>query len=567
MKSVDVIIIGSGAAGLVAAQEVASSGCEVVLLSKGQTGRSGATATITGDISVDGRTMSNVLGLKGDTGDSEELFYAETLKAGAYLNDRLLAEDLVRHVGGEVKRLMDDGLKVIGIGHAPGHTRPRGVLISGMQVLQILARKAVASGVKFRDEFYVTEIMKISDGAGGIAGIDLRTGRVEFLAAKAVVIATGGGMMVHPVTTAPEELVGDGYRMALAAGAELVNMEMVQFLPCCLLNPPLWRGIQFPWIIGPQSGTRAWLLNRYGERFMARYDPERMETSTRDIISIACVREVQEGRGSPGGGVFMSWAHLPHDILDFLPQWYGKPLLRESWQWEGFDFAPLVARIKQGFAVEVAPASHFYMGGIRTDRSGSSAVPGLFVCGEAAGGVHGANRLSGNACSQFLVQGRAVGSAAARFAKRNSLLQIPEVARRDVQAQIEAPLSRPNGLAPHEVYARVQAIANDGLNVLRTGPALTRALEEIRDIRRNDIPSLGSRSNERRYNRNWIDVHEVTSAALTVETIALSALIRTESRGAHYRDDFPALDDTQCRHSVISQGSSELNIRSEPVPA
>ena len=126
--------------------------------------------------------------------------------------------------------------------------------------------------------------------------------------------------------------------MALRAGAELIDMEMMQFLPCCLAEPPIWRGIQFPWLIGPQSGTRAWLLNKHGERFMERYDKERMEMSTRDIISIACAREVLDGRGGPNGSVYMSWAHLPHNVLDYLAEWYGKPHLRSNWFWEGFDF-------------------------------------------------------------------------------------------------------------------------------------------------------------------------------------------------------------------------------------
>jgi succinate dehydrogenase/fumarate reductase flavoprotein subunit len=468
---------------------------------------------------------------------------------------------MVRNVGREVKTLMEAGLKVVGIGHAPGHRHPRGVLISGMQILQILTRKAAGAGVKFRDEFYVTDLLRQGDRVVGISGIDLRTGEIQTLAAKAVILATGGGMMVHPVRTAPEELVGDGYRMAVRAGAELVNMEMVQFLPCCLVNPPLWRGIQFPWIIGPQSGTRAWLLNRYGERFMARYDPERMESSTRDIISIACVREVLEGRGGPGGGVFMSWAHLPHDILDFLPQWYGKPLLRSNWQWEGFNFAPLVARIKQGHAVEVAPASHFYMGGVRTDANCATSVEGLFACGETAGGLHGANRLSGNACSQFLVQGRTAGNAAARHAQRNARSEIAASTVRDLAADIEAPLLRDDGVAPHELAARVQAVANEGLNVTRDGPDIEKALEAIRRLRREDIPRVYSRSKDRRYNRNWIDAHEVTSAALTVEAIALSALARTESRGAHYRSDFVDQNDSFRSHGVVSETGGTLTLR------
>jgi succinate dehydrogenase/fumarate reductase flavoprotein subunit len=551
LKRVDVAVLGSGAAGLLAATEASIHGARAVVLTKGQVGRSGATATITGDISVDGATIKR-LGLAGNATDSVEQFYQDTLAGGAQLNDPVLAGAMVEDVGAEVGLLLEAGLKVSGIGHAPGHRYPRGVLVSGMQMLQILTRNAIKAGVLFRDEFYATDILVGNDGAAaGIAGIDLRSGCPAGVEAASVVLATGGGAMAYPITTAPEELVGDGYRMAFEAGAELIDMEMVQFLPCCLVDPPLWRGIQFPWIIGPQSGTRAWLLNRYGERFMERYDPARMEMSTRDIVSIACVREVLEGRGGPAGGVFMSWAHLPRDILDFLPQWYGKPLLHANWRWEGFDFAPLIERIRSGYAVEVAPASHFHMGGVRIGALGETRVPGLFACGEVAGGVHGANRLSGNACSQILVQGRRTGRAAANHAKNGSATLAGSIWDQFVE-RVERPLTLRNGVAPHEIMKRIQTIAKKALNVVRTGDDLREALEDIRDIRNQHLPSLTASSTDRPYNRGWIDAIEVRGATLTVEAIALSALERRESRGAHFRADFPTKDERFLANSALS---------------
>ncbi len=565
MKRIDVVVIGAGAAGLRAAAEAASAGLTVVVLNKGQVGRSGATVTVTGDISVDGRTMSRLLGLAGSEEDSEQAFFEDTIKGGAFLNHQSQVQTLVTEVGPEVKRLLDSGLKVSGIAHAPGHRFPRGVLVSGMQILQLLCNAAIAAGAKFRDEFYVTDIIRTDDGVAGVAGIDLRTGRVVCLETKAAIIAAGGGMMVYPFRTAPEELIGDGYRMALDAGADLIDMEMVQFLPCCLVNPPLWRGIQFPWIIGPQSSTRAWLLNRYGERFMARYDAERMEMATRDIVSIASVKEVLEGRGGPGGGVFLSWAHLPRDVLDFLPQWYGKPLLRANWYWEGFDFRPLVERIRQGYAVEVAPASHFFMGGIRIGEACETQVPGLYACGEAAGGLHGANRLSGNACSQFLVQGRRAGQSAARFAAKSGFRSVPPAQWRAVKARIEAPLERSDGAASHEVAEQLRQIANRSLNVLRSGNLLDAALADIRGLRANDLPRVFSRNKERRYNRNWVEALETSSAALTLEAMVVCAQRRKESRGAHYREDFPLPDDQYLANGVLTMSGGEMTFRSEPV--
>lgn len=565
LKRMDVVVLGSGAAGLIAATEAAIQGARVVVLTKGQVGRSGATATITGDISVDGRTIKK-LGLAGDANDSVERFYEDTIAGGAHLNDRGLARVMVEEVGAELAQLLQSGLKVAGIGHAPGHRHPRGVLVSGMQMLQLLTRNAMKAGVLFRDEFYATDVLTGDDGAAaGIAGIDLRSGECAGVEAPAVVLATGGGAMSYPITTAPEELVGDGYRMASEAGAELIDMEMVQFLPCCLVDPPLWRGIQFPWIIGPQSGTRAWLLNRYGERFMSRYDPERMEMSTRDIISIACVREVLEGRGGPSGGVFMSWAHLPRDILDFLPQWYGKPLLHANWRWEGFDFAPLVERIRAGYAVEVATASHFLMGGVRTDVVGETRVPGLFACGEVAGGAHGANRLSGNACSQFLVQGRRAGRAAAKHAKSGGGT-VSAASWSDMVASIERPLTVRDGIAPHEIRADIHAISKRALNVVRSGEDLAKAVREIHALRTDALPRLAATGASRPYNRGWIDALETRSALLTVEAIALSASARCESRGAHFRTDYPERDAALLKNGVIDLFDGAPRYRMEAVP-
>jgi succinate dehydrogenase/fumarate reductase flavoprotein subunit len=564
LKRVDVAVLGSGGAGLLAALEAARQGKQVVVLSKGQIGRSGATATITGDVSVDG-TAQQRLGMRGDLRDDAEAFFEDTMKGGAYLNDPVLAQAMVEEVGEEMAKLVNAGLKIVGLGHAPGHRSPRGVLVSGMQMLQILSRQAAAEGVLFRDEFYATDVLVDDGRCVGVAGVDLRTGEINGVLASSVVIATGGGAMVYPVRTAPSELVGDGYRMALDAGADLVDMEMVQFLPCCLVDPPIWRGIQFPWILGPQSGTRAWLLNRYGERFMARYDPERMEMSTRDKLSIACVREVLEGRGGPSGGVFMSWAHLPKDILEFLPQWYGKPLLHSGWRWEGFDFAPLVERIQHGHAVEVGPAAHFHMGGIRVDVDGATSVPGLFACGEVTGGVHGANRLSGNACTQFLVQGSRTGRAAARAAAQGHAPLSPRTWHRAMD-RIGKPLKCTPELRPHEVMEHLQETCRRNLNVVRDGDGLDQALTDVHRIRQQELPRTGAGpAAGSPYNRAWIDALQVESAAVTVEAIALSAARRRESRGAHFRSDHPhAQREFEVNHWLRLQGET-LECGSVPI--
>ena len=542
MEPVDVIVVGSGGAGLLAACVAAEMGCRTLLVSKGQVARSGATATITGDTCVDGHTAVHQLGLKADDTDTQESFFEDTVVAGKFINDRRLVAAMVSEIGPEVKRLRDDGLRMSDPVLTPGHRTARGVWFSGMELMQVLRKRALKAKVMVREEFFATDILTTNGVVAALAGLDLRSGAVAYIQTRTVVIACGGGMMVYPVQTAPEELTGDGYRLALGAGAELIDMEMVQFLPCVLAEPQIWQGIQFPWLLGPQAGVRAWLLNRYGERFMERWDPERMELSTRDVIAIACMKEMLEGRGGPNGGVYLSWAHLPGNIIDFMQDWSFKTQMRGHWRWEGFDFAGLVEEIKAGRAVEVISGSHFFMGGIAIDETCATRVPGLYACGEAAGGVHGANRLSGNAGSQILVQGRRAGAAAATYGAATGQEPVGRESWEAVSAGLMAPLERDGELRPFEFKESIQEIAQRQVGVVRTGPSLAAARDAVNDLRENALPYISCRSREPCYNKEWVEAIECQSLLDTLEAIALGAAERTESRGAHYREDFPTED-------------------------
>ena len=255
-------------------------------------------------------------------------------------------------------------------------------------------------------------------------------------------------------------------------------MEMVQFLPCVLTDPPIWRGIQFPWLVGPQSGIRAWLLNRFGERFMEKWDPVNMEFSTRDFVAIACMKEVLEGRGGPNGGVFLSWAHLPSNIIDFSADWYFRTHLRGNWRWEGFDFSGFIADIKQGRAVEVNSASHFFMGGVRDrprrrDRRagpvrggrgrgrGPWRQPAVGQCGNADTCPGSASRSGGSGL-------RAAESADGR--RRES-------AWGRAREDLEAPLMRDSGVLPFEIKDELQELANVKVGIVRTRESLEEALD------------------------------------------------------------------------------------------
>lgn len=558
----DVIVIGSGAAGLVAAWHARAKGLDVVVLNKGLVGRSGATITSGGGVSAAGSSLL-ALGLPGDAADTEETFLRDTLVAGSWLNDQRLTHAMVTGIEGELRRLIARGVKLSVMKKAPGHSSGRGVNIAGQEMQRQVTDDAVEAGVLFREDFQSIELLRRGGEVVGVAGLDRRTGEIELVHGHAVVIASGGTTSNWLLRTAPEELSGEGQAMALDAGATLIEMEMLQFLPCCLVAPAMWRGLQFPWILGPQGGLRAWLLNKYGERFMARWDPARMELSTRDVVSAACAAEVLEGRGGPNGGVYLSWRHLPIDVIDNYPSW--SKSVSADWQFQGFDMRPLIERIRAGHAVEVAPAAHFSLGGIRIDGGGFTGVPGLYACGEATGGLHGANRLSGSAGAQVLVQGRDAGLAAARDA-----LQRRADGRADntdsARERIAAPRRSRGGVVPFEVKQRLAEIAETTLGPARQGVRLEQSLAAVRAIATDTLPRLACRSDEPVWNRDWTDALECQAAVVILESALLGAIGRTESIGAHQRRDGPAHGTpAPPLHSLVRRSGGELRHHTEPV--
>ncbi|KAF1050124.1 FAD-dependent oxidoreductase [Xylophilus sp.] len=561
----DVIVVGAGAAGLVAAWHARQQGASVLVVNKGLVGRSGATITSGGGISAAGSTL-RALGLDVDATDTEETFFHDTVRAGSFLNDQRLVEAMVTGVGDELRRYIAAGVKFRVNKKAPGHSSGRGIHISGPDMQKAVTDDALAAGVQFREDFQSTALLTRDGAVVGVAGLDRRTGEAEALHGHAVVIATGGTTSNWHLRTAPEELSGEGHAMALDAGASLIEMELLQFLPCCLAAPPIWRGLQFPWILGPQGGLRAWLLNRYGERFMARWDPERMELATRDVVSAACAAEVVEGRGSPSGAVYLSWKHLPDDILDHYPTW--SKSVTPDWHWQGFDMKPLIERIRADHAVEVMPAAHFSLGGIRVDGHGGTGVPGLFAAGEATGAVHGANRLSGNAGAQVLVQGKRAGVAAARDARERRADGRADNLEQAFDA-IHAPWRNAgrDGVVPYELKDRLTQLAESTLGAARSGPALEAALARLQALARDELPRLAPRDTARVWNRDWSDALEVRAAVPVLESALRGALGRPASIGAHQRHDLRGVaSQGTLRHSIVRRSSDgDLSLTHEAV--
>jgi succinate dehydrogenase/fumarate reductase flavoprotein subunit len=569
MIATDVLIIGSEGVGARAAIAAADKGMDVLIATKGRMGKSGATVTAIAGFAVGGQGIREVLGLPGNAEDRPELFFEDIVNEGKFINNQKLVGLIVQEGPRRVRELIDWGMKVVvSEARIPGHRYPRCVTTSGRQVVSALRRKVRQyARIRIIEDLMITDLLLVDGRVAAAVGLDLGKGELVTISAKAVILASGGAQMIYPIQTAPEELTGDGQAMACRAGAELIDMEMVQFHPCNLISPPAWNGLGFPFTIGPGGGLRStWLLNKWGERFMQNWDPQRMENATRDVLAVAIMTEVLEGRGSPHGGVYLSLAHLPPNLIDYFGQWFH--LVRPNWRYGGFKFGPLIEEIKQGYAMEVGPACHFFMGGIKINENCETNVGGLFAAGEVAGGGHGANRLSDVALTEIFVHGAIAGKQAAQYAGKTKALPIDASVVKGLEERLLQPLLRAQGTSPFEIKKKVQSLAWKNAGVIRTEDSLVAALREIQALREQELPRLCCRAKDREYNREWMDAIQLENIVTVLECIARAALARKESRGAHFRKDYPQSDNLNyLKNVVLSARQGELTLSWVPVEA
>jgi len=559
----DVLVVGSEGAGARAALEVADQGLKPTIVTKGQIARCGATLTAPGDYALDSKSAKDLLGLPGDDRDSAELWFRDMVTEGKYLNNQKMVEVFVEDAPQRIMDLVDYGMKWVSL-HGPfgGQTYARSVsggLGTGVKMMNVLRKTVKKRGIQVVPDIMITDLV-IKDGqAVGAVGLDLRRGEFNLFLAKAIVMATGGAMRIYPHTTAPEELTGEGHAAVFRAGGELVDMEQVQFMPVTFVSPPALQGVDFPAIF--IFNIEAYLLNRKGERFMKKWDPERMEHSTRDNVAIGVMTEILEGRTGPAGGVYVSFKHLPERIIDHFAESYG---CGPKFRYAGFNMTDFIDVKKEG-AVEAAPASHFFQGGVRVDENGATNIPGLFVGGELCGGLHGGCRISGHAITQTQVQGQRSGKAAALFAGKQTLAEVKPGSLEEQTQRVFSPLERASGVRPFEIKKRIQRLAWEKVAIIRDGALLEKAIGEIESIKR-DCSQVYSQAKGRVFNREWLDSIQVESMIATLEMITRSAIARKESRGVHYRKDLPKMEDKHwIKNMVIQNDHGAVKVVSKPV--
>ena len=563
----DVLIIGSEGAGARAAIAAADQGAEIMMVTKGRHGQSGATLMAAADISVDSHSIAHILGIgEGDRNDRQEFFVQDTLRAGRFINNHPLVEMVVDKAPLRVKEMIDWGMKVHSIMHCPGHRFARGVFTSGREIIRTLNKRLPRDRITIKEDTIIWALVTEKNRAIGALGLDLRTGKFVQFQAGAIILATGGGTRLFPFLTGAEELTGDGYTMALRAGARLVDMEMIQFMPMCLISPSAYQGHLFPFHLAAESsdGLDGWLLNRQGERFMRNWDPENLEKTTRDKLSAAIGVEIKQGRGSPGGGVYLSVAHLPENIIEDFSRWALKPRLKENWRYEGLNLTFVKEILQRGRALEVGPAAHFFAGGIEVNRDCQTSVRGLFAAGEVSGGLHGANRLSGNALTEVLVQGEIAGHNAATFASQADRPK-PDIDKLNkIVIRSEMPLTRKEGPSPISIRQKIRQLAWETIGVVRNGSELEKGLEDLA-VLKQEHRHVSCRVRERIFNREWVEYVQCDHQLDLLEVILRCASARKESRGVHYREDYSKEENDWKSNLLTELNPSGLNIQQRPV--
>ncbi|HVB88529.1 MAG TPA: FAD-binding protein [Candidatus Dormibacteraeota bacterium] len=548
----DVLIIGAGGAGLRAAVEALNQGASVGVVCKSLLGKA-HTVMAEGGIAA---AMANV-----DAADNWRTHFGDTMRGGKFLNNWRMAQlhaqeapDRVRELeqwGALFDRTESGQIMQRAFG---GHTFKRLCHVgdrTGLEIIRTLQDRGVSMGIDVYMECTVTRLLKDGDRIAGAFAYWREQGRFVVFKAKSIIIATGGIGKAWKITSNSWEYTGDGMALAYEAGAELTDMEFVQFHPTGMVWPPGVQGILVTEAVRGEGGV---LRNRLGERFMEKYDPKKMELSTRDVVARSIYTEVREGRGTEHGGAYLDISHKPAEYVKRkLPGMY-------------HQFKELADVDITQQPMEVGPTCHYVMGGIRVDaESAQASIPGLFAAGEAAAGLHGANRLGGNSLSDLLVFGRRAGEAAAAHAKTTAAPFLDAAQVEDAAREVLEPFERGDGESPYEIHRELQDTLQSLVGIYRNEDDLNRAVVEIERFRERvaRVRVEGSRL----FNPGWHLARDLKSMVTAAQCVILCALARKESRGAHSRIDFPNYDAEWGRkNNIVVRDGERMVLRQVPVP-
>jgi succinate dehydrogenase / fumarate reductase flavoprotein subunit len=580
----DVLVIGTGGAGLRAAIEASAAGVSVGMVSKCLLGKA-HTVMAEGGIAA---ALANV-----DDRDNWQVHFADTMRGGQYVNNWRMAELHAREAPARVRELeawgavfdrtKDGRILQRNFG---GHKYPRLAHVgdrTGLEMIRTLQDQGIHQGIDVHMEVCVLGLLKDGRRISGAFGYDREHGRFRIFRTKAIILATGGIGKAYKITSNSWDCTGDGHSLAYHAGAELIDMEYIQFHPTGMVWPPSVRGMLVTEGVRGEGGI---LTNNEGQRFMFDFIPENYkaqtadneeegwrytqgdknarrppELLTRDHVARCIVREIKEGRGTPHGGVFLdiSWIkkRLPNaeeHIKRKLPSMYHQ-----------FKQLGDVDITKE--AMEVGPTTHYIMGGVRVDADTQmSSIPGLFAAGECAAGINGANRLGGNSLSDLLVFGKRAGEFAAKYAKDHSLGQIDGATVENLAEEALRPFEHNDGENPYSVQRELQEVMQHNVGIVRDESEMNAALEHLKMFweRTRHVGVTGTRD----FNPGWHTALDLKNLLTVSEAITRAALERKESRGAQFREDYPEKSEEFAKvNTIVWKGEAgAMQIRREPIP-
>ena len=568
----DVLVVGAGGAGLSAAIECSSQGLSTGLICKSLLGKA-HTVMAEGGVAA---ALGNV-----DNRDHWKVHFRDTMRGGKFLNVWRMAELHAKHAPDRVRELEEWGAVfdrtkqgLINQRNFGGHRYPRLAHVgdrTGLEIIRTLQDHGIHQGIEVYMECTGLDLLKDGDRISGMVAMWRETGQFIIFKAGAVIFATGGGGKAWKITSNSWEYTGDGHAMAYEAGAELMDMEFTQFHPTGMVWPPSVRGILVTEGVRGEGGI---LINSEGHRFMFENIPERFasetadteeeasrwlagdkdarrppELLTRDVVARAIRKEVKAGRGSPHGGAFLDIAsqRKAEDIKKKLPSMY-------------HQFKVLAELDITTDPMEVGPTLHYMMGGIRVDAdSQMSQVPGLFACGECSGGMHGANRLGGNSLSDLLVFGKLAGVGAAKYIRGISspVGIVDEEAKVIIRAATEI-LNRESGENPYLLHEDLEENMQSNVGIVRSAEMLLEGITKLESLKKSykEVKANGASQ----YNPGWHEALALRNLMITAESVARSALMREESRGAHTRVDFPGEQDEWLQSNVVIHKGKDGNM-------
>jgi len=555
----DVLIVGGGIAGIRAEIEASHQGVNVIFANKGYLGQDGAVVWMAG-----GGYQAALY-----PPDSIDQHIKDTIEAGKYLNNQelvsaflSLAPDSVHDLARWGVRWKKEGGKYAQIlmpgetyGRAMLHVKPGEHL--GGEYRKALPRQArKQKNVTIMNDTFIIDLLKNGNTVVGAVGLDIRSGQLLFIKAKSTILATGGFMDCFEFTTANSTVTGDGHGMAYRAGARMTGMEFTQFFPAATLWPPNVYGDAYAYgLIYELYGI---FYNKHGERFMERYYPVKKEFVTRQAQSRAIAREVREGRGSLHGGAYLSFRHLPKNLLNTFLEERRDVTFFKSLIEAGVD-------IRED-AIEIGPAAHYCAGGCWINTRCETNLPGLYAAGElGSGGKDGADRLAGNALPFCMAMGYISGKEAANRAKKIDMPEIDKSRLEAICAEAQAPLERKDGIRPNDIKKKIRKLMSSYMLFDRKEEELKTGIKELQHMRNEMLPELWVSARTRTFNLEWVEAFEAKNMLDVAEMAMRSALMRTESRGLHERADYPDESPEWLKRTIVSRRRNEMQLTTEPV--